>query len=154
MTVQNNRWGISTSYETQHGEEKIADRGKAFGIKTVTINGMDPIECYKQLKSEMDYIRQKRHPVLAEIEVSRMYGHSSASGANLDSNALDPLRIFESRLLKADVIKESYIKALYKKYNDLCLKIVDQVRLEADPSSDSIWNHIYYGNENANWRCF
>lgn len=154
ITVQNNRWGISTAYETQHGEEKIADRGKSFGIRAVTINGMDPMECYKQLKSEMDYIRRKRCPVLAEIEVSRMYGHSSASGANLDPNALDPLRIFESQLLKADVIKESSIKASYKKYNDLCLKIADQVRLEADPSSDSIWDHIYYGNENANWRYF
>lgn len=30
ITVQNNRWGISTSYDEQHGEEFVADRGKAF----------------------------------------------------------------------------------------------------------------------------
>ena len=43
ISVQNNTWGISTSYSEQHGEEQIADRGKAFGIRTRVINGNDPM---------------------------------------------------------------------------------------------------------------
>src|ERR1051325_7158154 len=31
MIVTNNRWGISTSYEGQHGMDQIAERGRAFG---------------------------------------------------------------------------------------------------------------------------
>lgn len=154
ITVQNNRWGISTAYDTQHGEKHIADRGKAFGIKSVLIDGMNPVECFQALKQAMAYVREKRRPVLAEIEVSRMYGHSSASGANLDPQAPDPLALFEHQLLKADVIKKGDIKNLYQKYNDKLLKVVDQVRREADPSQDSIWDHIYYNNENANWKLF
>ena len=154
ITVQNNRWGISTSYSSQHGEEHIADRGKAFGIRSVIIDGRNPIECFKQLKSEISYVRQKRRPVLLEVEVARMYGHSSASGANLDTNESDPLKLFEAQLLKADVIKEAQIKALYKQYNEQSLKVADQVRREANPSKDSIWDYIYCNNENANWRLF
>ena len=154
ITVQNNRWGISTAYETQHGEKKIIDRGKAFGIRSVQIDGRDPIECFKQLKSEIDYIRKKRQPVLAEIEVSRMYGHSSASGANLDPDAVDPLKMFEEKLLKMNIIKEKQIKSLYKEYNLLSLKVTEQVSLEAHPSRNSIWDHVYQHNENANWRHF
>ena len=41
IIVTNNRYGISTTYETQHGEKFIADRGKAFGIRTNVINGND-----------------------------------------------------------------------------------------------------------------
>ena len=50
ITVQNNRWGISTPYHTQHGENCIADRGKAFGIRSVVIDGLHPVECFQQLK--------------------------------------------------------------------------------------------------------
>jgi 2-oxoisovalerate dehydrogenase E1 component alpha subunit len=35
ITVQNNGWGISTSFEGQHGETHVADRGKAFNMKTM-----------------------------------------------------------------------------------------------------------------------
>ncbi len=154
IIVQNNRHGISTSYESQHGEEKITHRGEAFGMRTAVINGIDPVECYLKLKSEIDYIRKNKRPVLAEVEVSRMYGHSSASGANLDLSAPDPLKDFELKLLKDNLIKEADIKILYKKYYDICLKITEEVRLEADPSKESIWDHVYYGNENANWRYF
>ena len=83
ITVQNNKWGISTSYDTQHGEAHVADRGKAFNMRTAIINGNDPIETYLALETEMAYIRKTRKPVLLEADVSRLYGHSSATGANL-----------------------------------------------------------------------
>ena len=92
IIVQNNRHGISTSYESQHGEEKTTHRGEAFGMRTAVINGIDPIECYLKLKEEISYIRKNKCPALVEIEVSRMYGHSSASGANLDPSAIDPFK--------------------------------------------------------------
>ncbi|MCM2283123.1 MAG: thiamine pyrophosphate-dependent enzyme, partial [Bdellovibrionaceae bacterium] len=62
ITVQNNKWGISTSYDTQHGEKQIADRGKAFGMRTAIINGNDPIEAYLGTQAEMDYIRRTGKP--------------------------------------------------------------------------------------------
>ena len=83
-----------------------------------------------------------------------MYGHSSASGANLDPKAPDPLQLFEDHLLKADVLKEKEMTDLYKKYNEQSIKVTEQVRKEADPSKESLWDHVYYGNENANWRFF
>src|SRR5450755_4722758 len=38
MIVANNQWGISTPAATQHGEKRISDRGKAFGIECATID--------------------------------------------------------------------------------------------------------------------
>ena len=46
MIVTNNEWGISTPAATQHGDKSIADRGKAFGIKTMHINGNDVEESW------------------------------------------------------------------------------------------------------------
>lgn len=62
ITVQNNKWGISTPFAGQHGEEHIADRAKAFGIKSLVINGNDPVESYLKIKEQMDYIRKTGKP--------------------------------------------------------------------------------------------
>src|SRR5690606_28527086 len=62
LTVQNNRWGISTAYQGQHGEVRISDRGKAFGMRTGSYNGNDPIEAYRAIQEDLTYIRKRRLP--------------------------------------------------------------------------------------------
>lgn len=153
ITVQNNGWGISTSYDTQHGEKHIADRGKAFGMKTMVIDGNDPVESYIKLKEAMEYVREKRKPVLFEAMVSRLYGHSSADGASR-RDVEDPVERYETQLKKWKLITDKEIQALHKKYMDELKEIADQVRQEPNPEPESIWNHVYANNENANWRKF
>lgn len=154
ITVQNNRWGISTSYDDQHGEKNVSDRGKAFGIKTRVINGNDPIETYVALQEEMEYIRKERKPVLLEASVSRLYGHSSASGANLSSDELDCLSVFEKRIVGAGLMSDAEISSLRKSFEEEARDAMEQARKEAFPSPDSIWDHTYVDNENADWRNF
>lgn len=154
ITVQNNRWGISTAYEGQHGEKFIADRGKAFGIRTNVINGNDVVECYKALQSEMEYVKKNRKPVLLEVAVSRLYGHSSASGASQVPGEVDPIKDFEKQLLSWDIISEQEIASLYEQYQQESIQALEIVRKEPVPTPESIWDHIYVNNENADWRKF
>lgn len=154
ITVQNNLWGISTAYEGQHGETHIADRAKGFNIRSRVINGNDPEESYLSIQEELNYIRKTGQPSFIEARVSRLYGHSSASGANLASHEIDPLKDFEEKLLKAGLLKETEVKQLWTKYSDLGFEAQQQVRTEMGPEAASIWDHIYAGNENADWRKF
>lgn len=154
ITVQNNGWGISTDYKSQHSEDKISDRGKAFNIKSETINGNDPVESYIKLKEAYDYIRKHKKPYLIEAYVSRLYGHSSASGANLHQDQEDGLKSYEKRLLRADLIKEKDVKALYEKYDKEYAALFRKIQKEEGPSADSIWDHTFVNNENADWRNF
>jgi len=154
ITVQNNRWGISTNYQGQHGEKYIADRGKAFGIRTNVVNGNDPIECYLAMQSDLEYIRKTGKPILAEFMVSRLYGHSSASGANFVGNEVDPVKSFEEKLLKHGVIKESDAKALWVNFEEEYRLAAEKVQNEPAPTAESIWDHFYANNENGDWRKF
>lgn len=153
ITVQNNKWGISTSYDTQHGEKNIADRGKAFGMRTAVVNGNDPVEAYLALQAEMGYIRKTGKPVLAEFRVSRLYGHSSATGANREPDVC-PIETFEKKLVDMKWLKAADAKTLWKQYDEESRLAADQVRSEPVPGSESIWDHVYFGNENADWRKF
>ena len=154
LTVQNNRWGISTSFDGQHGEAQIADRAKAFGIRSLVVNGNDPVESYLQIKDQMDYIRKTGKPAFIEAQVSRLYGHSSASGANRIEGELDPVTTFEQKLLKKGLLKESEAKVLWQKYEVEGVQATEQARGEPAPTAESVWEHVYVGSENADWRKF
>lgn len=154
LTVQNNRWGISTSFEGQHGEEHIADRAKGFGIRSMVINGNDPVETYLAVKEQMDYIRRTGKPAFIEAQVSRLYGHSSASGANRAEEEIDCLGQFEKKLLKVGYLKEAEAKELWARYEAEGVQATAQARGEPVPAAESIWDHVYVGSENADWRKF
>ncbi len=153
ITVQNNQWGISTPFDEQHGEEFIAHRGKAFGMKTMVINGNDPEESYIKLQEALDYIRSEGKPVLLEAMVSRLYGHSSASGANKVDEE-DCLEVFEKKLIQAGYLTKEEAEELFKKYEIEAKQAQELVRSEPDPTSESVWEHFYANNENGNWREF
>ncbi len=154
LTVQNNKWGISTSYEGQHGETFIADRAKAFNIKSQVINGNDPVETYLAVQENINYIRKTGQPAFIEAQVSRLYGHSSASGANQIPNEVDPVKEFEKRLLKAGLITEKESQKIWDDFEAEGVRATEIARSEPVPTADSIWNHTFVGNENADWRKF
>lgn len=152
IIVANNKWGISTSYGTQHGEPTVADRGKAFRMRTVTINGNDPEEAYLKLKEAMDYIRKERKPVLLEAMVSRLYGHSSASGANFNTAEEDPIKTFEDRLDAGGLMTRAEMKAVWDRYNEQMAAQAKQVREEPQPDPESIWDHVFAGQKGRDGR--
>lgn len=154
LTVQNNKWGISTGYEGQHGEEFIADRAKAFRIKSRVLNGNDPVESYLALKEDMDYIRKTGKPAFIEAFVSRLHGHSSATGANPIRGEFDCVKEFEEKLLKSGLLKSAEAKEIWTKYEDEGVRATEQARQEPVPTSESVWDQVYADNENADWRKF
>lgn len=154
ITVQNNRWGISTDYESQHGEKHVSDRGKAFGMRTRVYNGNDPIETYIGMKEDMDYIRKTGKPVVAEFAVSRLYGHSSASGANRIEGEECCIELFKKKLIDNGVLTTVSAKEIWDQHFDNIKKLADQVSQEPAPTADNLWDHTFYNNENADWRKF
>ncbi|QDK36920.1 thiamine pyrophosphate-dependent dehydrogenase E1 component subunit alpha [Bdellovibrio sp. NC01] len=154
ITVQNNGYGISTPYDGQHGETQIADRAKAFNIRSRVINGNDPVESYLAIKEEMEYIRKTGKPSFIEVKVSRLYGHSSADGANRKVELFDPVMEFEKKLLAAGILTEAEVKKVWEIYEEEGVKAQEQARGEPSPTAESVWDHVYVNNENADWRKF
>ncbi|MBV9948459.1 MAG: thiamine pyrophosphate-dependent dehydrogenase E1 component subunit alpha [Myxococcales bacterium] len=143
MIVANNEWGISTRASEQHGEKQIADRARAFGIKTAVIDGNDPEVAYTELKRAMDYVRSERRPFLLEANVSRLYGHSSASGANFVSDEIDCLSDFEKKLEERRVLSRAAMDELRARYTQELLEATKRVRGEPGPEGSDVWKHVF-----------
>jgi 2-oxoisovalerate dehydrogenase E1 component alpha subunit len=143
MIVTNNRWGISTSYEGQHGYTQIAERGKAFGMPTRVIDGNDPEVTHQALKEAIEYVRTERKPYLLEAMVSRLRGHSSASGANVVKEEPDCVDLFEQKLEARGLLSRKQIDEKRAEYTAELSAAAKRVREEPMPSPGSIHDYTF-----------
>jgi 2-oxoisovalerate dehydrogenase E1 component alpha subunit len=151
IIVMNNQWGISTHAATQHGEKHIADRAKAFNIQNKVINGNDPVESYQAIVEAMDYVRKNRKPYLLGASVSRLYGHSSASGAMLQTHEADPLRDFEQKLMAEKILTQDQAQAVRGRYENEFRLLAENVKNEPQPDPASIYNFTYWQQKEKYW---
>ncbi len=143
MIVTNNRYGISTPWEGQHGEERVSDRGKAFGMPTATIDGNDVETAYRAIQKAMDYVRVEKKPYLLEVMVSRLHGHSSASGANFVSQERDCLAELETKLVARGLKTREELDAQRAVVTRELLEASKRVREEPQPDGATIYDHIF-----------
>jgi len=143
MIVTNNRWGISTAAETQHGEKNIHDRAGAFGIPSAVIDGNDPIAAWQGIERALDYCRTRRRPYLLEARVSRLHGHSSASGAKRVHGEPDCLSLFERRLLRAGILTPETVVDLRKQSGIEVEEAVRTVLAEPHPEPADVVRHTF-----------
>lgn len=143
MIVTNNNWGISTHASTQHGEKHIADRGRAFGMRTGLCDGNDPERAWAALAEAMEYVRTERKPYLLEVYVSRLYGHSSSSGSNYVTDEVDCLVELEKKLEARGwrTIEES--KRLREELEAKMQAWYKQVLSEPKPEGQDIWKYVF-----------
>ncbi|MBA3820113.1 MAG: thiamine pyrophosphate-dependent dehydrogenase E1 component subunit alpha [Deltaproteobacteria bacterium] len=143
MIVTNNRYGISTPFAGQHGYDQIAERGKAFNMPTAVIDGNDPEASYLALQEALHYVRTERKPYLLEAMVSRLRGHSSASGANLVADELDCVDRFERTLEARQLMTRSQMDQLREQYTNELAEASKRVRAEPAPEPSSIWDYVF-----------
>lgn len=151
IIVVNNDWGISTCASGQHGEKNISDRGKAFGMKTRTINGNDVEESTLAIKEAMQYVRSERKPYFLEAKTSRLYGHSSASGANLSKDELDSVLDFEAKLIEAGLLSKKEIIDQREKYTAEFIALVKKIKEEPMPDPSTIYDYTYHEQKGRYW---
>lgn len=143
IIVTNNKWGISTAAETQHGEKNIADRGKAFGMRTGVCDGNDPEAAWVAIEEAMDYVRTERKPFVLEAMVSRLYGHSSSSGSNYVSEELDCVIELEKKLDRRGWRSLDESKQLREELEAKMTGWYKQVLTEPKPEPREIWDYVF-----------
>jgi 2-oxoisovalerate dehydrogenase E1 component alpha subunit len=147
IIVMNNGWGISTPVSSQHGEKRIIDRGKPFGIPGEVVDGNDPIASWHAIQRAMDYCRTNRKAYMLEAMVSRLYGHSSSSGALRVKNEPDCIELFEQKLLAASVIDHVLIESIHEEAKAEAEAALDQALKEPKPRPEDVEKFTYAASE-------
>ena len=143
IIVVNNGYGISTEMRGQHGEKNISDWVKVFpDMPGKTINGNDVAESWGALEAAFAYIRKNRKPYLLEARCSRLYGHSSSSGANRIQEP-DCIALLEDSLMKRSLAKADTLKKVWEREAETLDAAHKQVKTEPFPANETVWEDVF-----------
>ena len=112
--VENNGYGLSTPSNEQFRCASFVDKGPAYGLEAVQVDGNNVLEVYHQIKTLAEDLRQHPRPVLVEALTFRMRGHEEASGTRYVPAELlqewaskDPVETYEKWLLAEGILSET-----------------------------------------------
>ncbi len=78
LFCQNNQWAISVPISKQSASETIAQKGKAYGMPYVRVDGNDVLAVYSVTKAAAERARAGDGPTFIEAVTYRRLGHSSS----------------------------------------------------------------------------
>ncbi len=143
IVVVNNGWGISTKGTTQHGEKNISDWAKVFpDMPGKTINGNDVLESWIALEEAFAYVRKNRKPYLLEARTSRLYGHSSSSGANRIPEP-DCIELLEKGMIERKLATAADFKKVWDAEAVALDAAHKQVKSEPFPETATVWEDVF-----------
>ena len=121
FVIENNGYGLSTPASEQYRCSHLADRGKGYGMKSMTIDGNNILEVYNTINKVAKDLRKNPEPVLIECQTFRMRGHEEASGTKYvpkklmeEWGAKDPLDNYERWLEAEGILTEAEIASIRK----------------------------------------
>ena len=105
LVVENNQWAYSTPVAKQVPIHDLAERAKAYGIRSAIVDGNDVVAVYQTAKDAVDRCRAGDGPVLIESKTMRMKGHAQHDPAEYVPKemfaywqARDPIALYEKYL--------------------------------------------------------
>jgi pyruvate dehydrogenase E1 component alpha subunit len=81
FVIENNMYGMGTSVNRSSAGENLSDRGKAYGIKSEIVDGMDVMAVRDSAIRAMEYCRSGKGPYILEMKTYRYRGHSMSDPA-------------------------------------------------------------------------
>ena len=112
--VENNGYGLSTPSNEQFRFKSFVDKGPAYGMEAVQVDGNNVLAVYDLIKTLAEDLRERPRPVLVEALTFRMRGHEEASGTKYVPAELmqewatkDPVENYEKWLLAEGIISET-----------------------------------------------
>ena len=142
--IENNGYGLSTPSNEQFRFKSFIDKGPAYGMEAVQIDGNNVLDVFATVHRLAEDLRQNPRPVLVEALTFRMRGHEEASGTKYVPAELlqewaqkDPVENYEKWLMAEGILTETARHSLREQLK----KEIEAGLVEADaapaPSADT-----------------
>ena len=126
LVLENNQWAYSTPVKRQVPLENLADRAKAYGIPSYSVDGNDVVAVYSTAKEAVDRARAGEGPILIEVKTFRRLGHAQHDPAEYVPKemrayweARDPITLYEKFLTGQKLLAEKSKREIGDKIDKL-----------------------------------
>lgn len=144
FVCQNNQWAISIPLKKQTRSKTIAQKGLAYGIPGLQIDGNDILAAYAAGKEALDRARSGGGPTLIECVTYRLSVHTTAddprryrSDEEVEQwKRRDPITRFRKYLIDKNLISEDGIEAIESTVLDEIQAAVDKAEAQMKKMGD------------------
>ncbi len=153
LACENNKYGMSSSIELAFAIDHLSERGLAYGIPGVTLDGNDVSAVYEATEVAVKRARAGEGPTLLEFVTYRWKGHSR-SDKNLyrtkeeidEWKKKDPILYFEHVVREKALLTDAEIAEIHKLATDQVIAAVNEAMkaAPADPAGllDAVFKKV------------
>ena len=149
FVIENNQYGMGTSVSRAAAGLDLADRGKAYGIPGLQVDGMDVLAVRAAAREALDYCRSGKGPYILEMKTYRYRGHSMSDPAKYRTrDEVDAMRkqhdsIEQLRdLLLREGVDEAGLKQIDQKVKAVVADAADFALASPEPEADELFTDI------------
>jgi len=150
FVCENNNYGISMSQSRHQAIKDIADRGAAYGIPGIAIDGNDVMAVYEAATEAIARARKGQGPTLIECKTYRWRGHFEGDPAIYKPKEeqaawlkKDPLPRLKSFILENKIMTETELSDIDKQVKGEIVEAVQFAEESPEPTVESGVHDIY-----------
>ncbi|WP_353948235.1 thiamine pyrophosphate-dependent dehydrogenase E1 component subunit alpha [Sporolactobacillus sp. Y61] len=148
---ENNLYAMSGSVKEMVNIKHISERGTAYGIPGITINGNDLIEVVKTTEAAVARARSGGGPTLIEAQTYRWEGHSRSDARKYRTRAeekewkmdRDPIVLFKNQLTRNKTMSEDEFGQLNDEVNQLMVEAVTFAEQSHHPDLNALTEDVF-----------
>ncbi|MGB9725577.1 MAG: thiamine pyrophosphate-dependent dehydrogenase E1 component subunit alpha [Fervidicoccaceae archaeon] len=147
---ENNLYQISLPYSKQQAIRSVAERGSAYGVPGVEVDGQDVLAVYEVVKEAVERARKGEGPTLIEAKTYRYMGHFEGDPQVYRKKEevewwrknKDPIELFKKKLLDMGISEEE-LRAIDAKVEE---EVKDAVKFAEEspyPESKELYEDVF-----------
>jgi 2-oxoisovalerate dehydrogenase E1 component len=151
--IENNQWAYGTPNDHEFGCETLAQRGPAYGMPGLRIDGTDLAEVYRASKDAVERARRGEGPTLIESVTMRMRGHAEHDDARYVPKTMieewakkDPVDRFLAFMGERGFLDGVDVGALRARIDEEVLAEADRAREADEPPLESARVGVFFGD--------
>jgi len=151
FVCENNGYGISMSQSRHQAIKDIADRGTAYGIPGISVDGNDVIAVHEAAVEAVKRARKGQGPTLIECKTYRQRGHFEGDAGKYKPTEeqemwmkKDPMPRIEKHMIDSEIVTASELKALQDSVVKEIAEAIEFANASAYPELSSAVKDIYY----------
>jgi 2-oxoisovalerate dehydrogenase E1 component alpha subunit len=149
--LRNNGWAISVPSEQQTHSRTYADKGIAYGVPGVRVDGNDALAVYAVTRSAVERALRGEGPTLIELVTYRAGAHSSSDDPSvyrvgLESDEAvrrDPLRRLRAHLERQHALTAADQVALEERVQAELNVCIERAEAAPSPSIESMFEDVF-----------
>lgn len=151
FVCENNGYGMSTSTARSTAVAHIAERGAAYAMPGITVNGNDFSAVAEVSTAAIERARRGEGPSLIESKTYRHRGHSKSDRNRYRTKEeieewkamRDPITLFEAELQQFGVIDEAGIAGVRAAVDAEIAQGIEFAKVSPAPSASEVLNFVY-----------